>query len=363
MKTKVLHVLGGMGRGGAPSFVINNLLRLNPEEIQFDFLVRKDNCAFHDEIESRGGRIFIVAPFPKNIWKNYKETKRVFQKYGEEYDAIHVHANALYYILPLLLAKKWRVKKIILHSHNTQSNVGLMKPLHYLNKMFVSKLANVFLACGEEAGHWMYGDRQFEVINNAVDTQKFAYNEEFRKMIRSELGISGDSCVIGNVGRFEEAKNHDFLIDVFSEYVKTHPNSILLLLGEGTLMDTIKRKVDHLGISSQVIFAGVRSDVNKFYSAMDVMLMPSLFEGLPFVAIEAQCSGLKTILSTSVTDEAIVTDICKSRSLKDSIHLWCSDIESIVDDKIQRESYSNVVKEYNYDINYTANRLLEIYTE
>jgi len=362
MKTRVLHVIGGMGRGGAPSFVINNLLRMDSSKSQCEFLVRNNNCVFTDIIEEKGGRLFEVPSFPKHLIKNYLETLKVFKEYGKEYDAIHVHANALYYILPLLLAKKWGIKKIILHSHNTQSNVGIMQPLHYLNKLFVTKLANIFLACGEEAGHWMYGNRPFEVINNAVDTQKFAYNEEYRKEIRKEFGISDHTFVIGNVGRFEEAKNHNFLIDVFHKYAKIHPNSILIMLGEGTLLNNIKIKVERLGISDKVCFAGVRSDVQKFYSAMDMMLMPSLFEGLPFVAIEAQCAGLKTLLSTNVTDEAIVSDICKSRSLNDSIEKWCSDIENIEINKVQRSIYSDVVKEKKYDINYTASRLQEIYS-
>ena len=140
MKTRVLHVIGGMGRGGAPSFVINNLLRMDSSKIQFDFLVRNNNCVFTDIIEKKGGRLFEVPSFPKHLISNYRETLNVFKKYGKEYDAIHVHANALYYILPLLLAKKWGIKKIILHSHNTQSNVGIMQPLHYLNKLFVTKL-------------------------------------------------------------------------------------------------------------------------------------------------------------------------------------------------------------------------------
>jgi glycosyltransferase involved in cell wall biosynthesis len=134
------------------------------------------------------------------------------------------------------------------------------------------------------------------------------------------------------------------------------------MLGEGTLLNSIKTKVERLGISGKVCFAGVRSDVEKFYSAMDMMLMPSLFEGLPFVAIEAQCAGLKTLLSTNVTNEAIVSDICKSRSLNDSIEKWCSDIEDIKKNKVQRSAYSDVVKEKKYDINYTADRLLEIYS-
>lgn len=363
MKIKILHVIGGMGRGGAPSFVINNLLKMDSNKIQFDFLVRNNNCVFTDLIEKKGGRVYEVPSFPKHLISNYRKTFIFFSRIGRNYDVVHVHANALYYILPLLLAKKYRIKKIILHSHNTRSNVSIIHPLHYLNKLFVSKFANIFLACGEEAGHWMFGNKPFEVINNAIDTRKFAYNDEFRKEIRHEFAITDDTFVIGNVGRFEEAKNHDFLIDIFYNYVTKHPKTLLMLLGEGTLQNTIKKKVVELGIEDKVSFVGVRSDVHKFYSAMDMMLMPSLFEGLPFVVIEAQCAGLKTLLSTNITDEAIITSICMSKSLEDSIYKWCDAIEQLASVKVQREFYSKLIEEKKYDINYTANRLQEIYTE
>lgn len=363
MKVKVLHVIGGMGRGGAPSFIINNLMKMDCSKIQFDFLVRNNNCVFTDIIESKGGRVFEVPAFPRYLVKNYKATVDFFAKHGAEYDVMHVHANALYYILPLLLAKKVGIKKIILHSHNTQSNVHFLQPLHYLNKIFVSQLANVFLACGKEAGKWMFGNQPFEVINNAVDTTKFAFNDLSRSEIRTELNIPADAFVIGNVGRFELAKNHSLLVDIFYHFLQKHPKSLLLLVGDGSLKKEIEIKVKKLGISNSVYFAGVRGDIEKLYSAMDIMLMPSLFEGLPFVAIEAQCSGLKCLLSDAVTSEAVVTDLCDSESLEASIEQWCDKIELLMKKNVLRTEYSLIVAEKKYDINYTANRLQQIYTQ
>ncbi len=361
--TKVLHVIGGMGRGGAPSFIINNLKKTDTNKIQFDFLVRKNNCVFTDVIEEKGGRVFEVPVFPKRMLGNYLETKAFFKEHANEYQAVHVHANALIYILPLILAKKYGIKKIILHSHNTQSNAGLGKPIHYFNRLFVSKLANVFLACGIDAGKWMYGNNAYEVINNAVDVDHFAYNDIYRHEIRKELGVSDDTFVIGNVGRFEQAKNHDFLIDIYYDYLKINPKSLLLLPGEGSLWQIMKDKAEKLGISEKICFAGVRSDIHKLYSAMDMLLMPSLFEGLPFVAIEAQCSGLKCLLSTNVTSEAMITDLCLSEPLDSDIKKWCELIEQLRERVVERKDYFRIVAEKKYDINYTANRLSEIYTE
>lgn len=364
MKKKVLHVLGGMGRGGAPSFIINNLREIDGQKVQFDFLVRKDNCAFNETIEKHGGHVFVVAGFPGHLIANYKQTLKFFQERGHEYEAVHVHANALYYILPLILGKRYGIKKLILHSHNTQSNVCLLQPLHYMNKLFVDKLANVFLACGESAGKWMYGNRRFEVINNAVDVQKFAFDTASRKEIRSHFGISDDTLVIGNVGRFEDAKNHRFLIDLFFKYHSQNYKSILLLVGDGSLKTEIELKVKELGIQDSVYFLGVRSDVEKLYSSFDLFLMPSIFEGLPFVLIEAQCSGVKCLVSENVTTEALITDLVITKKLNDSIESWCEEISksSQVINTKKRLLYSQVVKEKYYDIQYTAERLTFIYT-
>ena len=362
MKTKVLHVIGGMGRGGAPSFIINNLQVIDTNKVQFDFLVRNDNCAFTDIIESKGGRLFVVPSFPRHLFSNFIETLKVFRKYGKGYDVIHVHANALYYTLPLLLAKFYGVKKIILHSHNTQSNVSYLRFLHYINKKIVSRLANIFLACGEKAGHWMYGSKSFEVINNAVDVSKFCFSQSARNEIRQEFGLGETTMVLGNVGRFQKVKNHDFLIDIFAEYVKINPDSVLLISGGGTLLEAMKGKAQRLSLADKIIFAGVRSDIEKLYSAMDIFVMPSLFEGLPFVAIEAQCSGLPCLISKNVTEEAFITDLCKVETLNNDAKTWCNDLIELINTPIDRTKYKQVVSDKMYDINYTANRLQEIYT-
>lgn len=362
MKTKVLHILGGMGRGGAPSFIINNLEKIDDQKVQFDFLVRKDNCAFNDVLKRHDSRLFVVPEFPSHAWSNMVETYKVFKQYGKEYTAIHVHANALYYVLPFILAKLFGVKITILHSHNTQSNVKSLQALHYLNKLFVGFWANTFLACAVDAGKWMFGKKHFEVINNAVDVNKFIFNQANRSAIRLELGIPESSYVIGNVGRFEEVKNHRFIIDIFNEYLKVNSNAYLLLPGDGSLWQEMDDKVKSLGISDKVRLTGVRSDIDKMYSAMDLLLMPSHYEGLPFVLIEAQCAGLKCMISENVTEECILTDLCCVESLSHDASEWSNRLANISDTSYDRSQYAKVVKEKGYDINDTAQRLTEIYT-
>lgn len=361
MKTKVLHVIGGMGRGGAPSFIINNLLKIDSDKVQFDFLVRNNNCAFNDIIQAKGGRVYVVPSFPRHLLSNFSQTLKFFREHGKEYDVVHVHANALYYILPLLLAKIFNIPRVVLHSHNTMSNVPALRFLHYLNKLYVSSLANVFLACGEEAGRWMFGNRNFEVINNAVDVNKFRYDPTTRDAIRRELHICKDTIVIGNVGRFEEVKNHSFLIDIFAEYLKINSNAVLLIPGGGSLFDSMKQKAHCLDLSDKILFVGVRSDIEKLYSAMDVFVMPSLFEGLPFVAIEAQCSGLPCLISKNVTSEAFITDLCRIESLDNGAKVWSNAIGEMLVNPIDRVRYYNIVSQKKYDIQYTAKRLQQIY--
>lgn len=362
MKKKVLHVIGGMGRGGAPIFIVNNLKYIDDAKLQFDFLCRKDNCAYNDIIRQHGGNIYVVPEFPRHFFSNFIQTLQFFRKHAFEYEALHVHANALYYILPLILGKIYGIKKIILHSHNTQSNVGVLRPLHYINRLFVDVLSNIHLACGQEAGKWMYCNRPFEVINNAVDVNKFKYNEQSRKVIREELGLSNDIFLIGNVGRFETAKNHTFIIDVFKKIHDVKPSTALLLVGEGSLLEEIKKKVTLLGLTEYVHFLGLRSDMERIYSAMDMFFLPSLFEGLPFVLIEAQCSGVNCLVSNTVTKEAFITDLVTSMKLEDNIKKWVSSVEYLSNIQKDRSQYAEIIRQKCYDIGDTAAKLTEIYT-
>ena len=363
MKKKILHIIGGMGRGGAPIFIVNNLKHIDDTKVQFDFLCRKDNCAYNDIIQQHGGRLFVVPPFPKRIFSNFFQTYLFFKKHATEYEAIHVHANALYYILPLVLGKVFGIKKIILHSHSTHSSVGFLKALHYINRSTVSRLANIHLACSQEAGIWMYKDKSFEVINNAVDATKFKFSPGNRDEIRKEFGISNETYVVGHVGRFETVKNHSFIVDVFKKFHEENPSSALFFVGEGSLLDEIKQKVESLGLKDVVYFSGPRYDVDKIYSAFDLFLLPSLFEGLPFVLIEAQCSGVDCLVSSNVTNEAFITDLVTSLKLDDNIDTWVSTMQILSKSKKDRSLFSKIIEDKHYNIEYTASRLTEIYTE
>ena len=209
----------------------------------------------------------------------------------------------------------------------------------------------------------MYCNKPFEVINNAVDVDKFKYCGQSREAIRKELGLSKEAYLIGNVGRFEVAKNHTFIIDVFKNIHDVKPSAVLLLVGEGSLFEEMKEKVMLLGLTEFVYFLGLRSDVERIYSAMDLFFLPSLFEGLPFVLVEAQCSGVNCLVSDAVTKEAFITDLVTSMKLEDDIKEWVSAVDHLSTIQKDRSQYAEVIRQKHYDIGYTAAKLTEIYTK
>ena len=211
----------------------------------------------------------------------------------------------------------------------------------------------------------MFGNKEFDnknvyVLNNAIDLDSFKYDKKVRKEIRKELNISDDKFVIGHVGRFVQQKNHTFILDIFNEVYKENKNALLVLVGQGPLVDEMKNKCNELNISEAVMFVGQRTDVNKLYQAFDYFLFPSLYEGLGMVAIEAQCAGLPCLCSTEVPMVAKASDNIEFLKLDDDISLWKKAILSKIDFS-SRKGYSLEVGKYGYDINIECKKLLNIY--
>ena len=314
---KVLHFIYGLNIGGAESFIYNMMNAINPEEYKFDFVIQDDkleNKKIVDLCRKTKAKIYIIERFPKRIFTQYKPLQNILD--DEMYKVIHIHMNSLLNIIPILVAKKKKIK-IIIHSHNTHNNMGgiLGKILHYINRFIVTRYSNMtFVACGVEAGKWMFGEKNFIILDNAISMKEYAYKKESREQIRDELSVN-NGIVIGHVGRFVEAKNHEFIVKCFNEYKKKHKESYLVLLGDGPMKNTIEKMVEQLGINDSVFFIGNTQDVSNYYSAFDCLLFPSIFEGLPFVLIEAQISGLPIICSTNVTRDVNLVDNIEFLSL------------------------------------------------
>ena len=269
--------------GGVESVVMNYYRNIDRDKIQFHFLCDEDSTDIpYDEIEKLGGKVIVIPPYQK-LFKYQKELYKIFKE--NNYKIVHSHINALS-VFPLRVAKKAGVPIRIAHSHSTSNKKEWKKNIvKNILRPFSKVYANKFFACTKHAGEWLFGKKIIErkelnVINNAIDLKKFEFNEKIREDLRKEFGIKEDTIVIGHIGRFMKQKNHDFLIDVFNELIKKDENSILILIGQGPLLNDMKQKVRDLKIEDKVKFIGQVTDVEKYYNIMDVFLFPSIYEGL-----------------------------------------------------------------------------------
>lgn len=360
---RVAHIIGKWLGGGVESVVMNYYRHIDRSKIQFDFLCDEDSTNIpYEEIEQLGGRVILIPPYQK-VFKYQKELIRIFKE--NNYKIVHSHINTLS-VFPLRAAKKAGVKVRIAHSHSTTNKKEWKKNLlKQVLRPFSKVYATNYMCCSELAGRWLFGDKAYNsgqvyLLNNAIDLDKFKYNEKLRKEKRKELGISGNTLVIGHIGRFVAQKNHTFLIDIFNEVHKKNPNSLLLLVGQGPLKEEIENKVKELELDDSVRFLGQRNDANELYQAFDVFCLPSLYEGLPVVGVEAQASGLLCILSNAMTKETKVLDITKFISLNNTPEEWA---DSILDDvkRYKRIDTSKEMTSKNFNIKEEAKKLEKYY--
>ena len=311
--------------GGIQTFLMNFNRHIDKDEVKIDYLcIYPDEkiLYFYNEIQSLGARIVKTANYQKNFLKSYFEIKKLIEK--EHYDVVHYNMNSACYLIPLIAAKHAGAKIIISHAHNASSDKGWLKDLvHTVNKHFIPRYANLFFACSDKAGQYFFSEKIMEskhyyFIPNAIDMGKYAYNKEIGDAKRKELGI-GDELVFGNVGRLSKQKNHEYLMKEFLEIKAIHPHSKLLLVGHGPLKETVEKMVADLGLERDVLILSFRSDVDQLLQAMDCFIMPSLYEGLPVVGIEAQASGLPCFFSDMITTQLKISDKARFFSLDDNI--------------------------------------------
>lgn len=325
---RVLIVNGKMICGGVEAFIMNIYRHIDRSKIQFDFLVHyKDRFFYDDEIEKLGGKIYRLTFRNDNNYFKYKKDLQKFFTEHKEYQIVWGHMDGLAGIY-LKIAKKCGVKVTIAHSHITSAEHSLKGLIKRLLRHGVRKYSDYKFACSTEAGIYLYGKRsKFELIPNAIDVDRFDYSEGLRKKIREENGWGKDTLVVGHVGRFNEQKNHKYLIDIFYQLHKMRLNSVLCLCGDGELREEIEKKVMALGLSENVIFKGNIPNVNEYYQAFDIFVMPSLYEGLPVSGIEAQASGLKCIFADTITRETdIVHENVSFLPITVDPNMWADDI-------------------------------------
>lgn len=359
---RIAQIIGKWLGGGVEAVVMNYYRNIDRDKIQFDFICDEDstNIPF-EEIEKLGGKVILIPPYQK-VLKYHKELKKVLKE--GNYKIVHSHINTLS-VFSLFAAKCAGVPVRIAHSHSTTNQKEKKKNLiKQVLRPFSKLFATDYMCCSELAGRWLFGDREYDkgkvyLLNNAIDIEKFEYNEQIRKRKREELGIRDSTLVLGHVGRFVEQKNHMFLIDIFSQVHKENEDTILLLIGQGPLQNQIKDKVKSLKLEKFVKFLGQRDDVNELYQTFDIFLLPSLYEGLGMVLIEAQCAGCYCIASTEVPKIAKVTNNLNFIKLEDSSELW--GIKAVKGlNKVNRKECIKSIKEFGYDIK-EENKKLENY--
>lgn len=358
---RVAQIIGKWLGGGVEAVVMNYYRHIDRTKIQFDFICDNDSTNIpYKEIEELGGKVILIPPYQK-VFKYHRELKKVLK--DGNYKIVHSHINTLS-VFSLFAAKCAGVPVRIAHSHSTTNKKEWKKNIvKIILRPFTKLVATDYMACTEHAGRWMFGNKNFDngkiyILNNAIDLDKFKYNEKIRSKIRKDLNISKDTVVIGHIGRFVVQKNHTQLIDIFNDYHKKNNNSILMLIGQGPLMEEIKEKVNNLGLNDCVIFLGQKDNINEYYNAMDLFLFPSLYEGLGMVVIEAQVNGLPCIVSDEVPKIAKISDNIKFISIKDSGLRWVSILEDLNNSSRNKSNNTAFDK---YDIKLENIKLTDFY--
>ena len=360
---RVLQIIGIVCGGGVEAVIMNYYRHIDRTKIQFDFVVDGyEKTILDDEITSLGGRVYHVEPYRKNILRYMKQIYNIV--HDNHYDIVHSNMNTLsvFSLFPAWLAG---ANQRILHNHSTAvRSEGLRSVMKTILRPFAPLFANRYAACSRLAGEWMYGkkmmaNRKVTIINNAIDLDEYAFSSETRQKYRKDLNISDDTLIIGHVGRFMYQKNHAFLIEIFKGIVKRHPNAMLLLIGDGELRPEIEMKVQAYHLSEKVRFLGLRKDVKALYNCMDIFVLPSWYEGLPVVAVEAQANGLPIILSDKVTNESILTSSATVLSLSEGTDKW---VKTILDESINRNKMAKKqLQNAGFDIHMKGASLLEWY--
>lgn len=351
-KVRIAYFVHGLS-GGVGSVLINYIDMLPKSRYEFDVItlyIESDDL--YRKFTSRGINVIKIPSKSESIIKNIYSMYRILGK--KKYDIAHAHMT-LTNCFPLFIAWTRGIKIRVSHSHLAEKSTLYTNILACLTRI----VANVYLACGKSAGRFLYGNRRFEILNNAVDLKKYRYNIKMREAQRKLLGIKDSTILFGNVGRFSKQKNHTFLIDIFKEIHSKNKDTKLILIGDGELEEEIKNKIVENKLEQAVIFTGAITNVYEVMQAIDILIMPSLFEGLSIAAIEAQANGIKCVFSDTVDSDTKVIDDVKFLSLNDSVEKWANTALELA--KYPKKDESKIISERGYDLSKEGKKLGEIY--
>lgn len=351
---KVLAGFIGDGKAGGVDKYLLNFWESVSDDVQIDFLTNKIDEDLKNRLKVRQSLLFETLSLRHPICQ-YRQIRNILKQ--GNYDAVYFNISTAIECVAVIAAKHAKVKKRILHSHSSGNDCenplkrSVYNFIHSICRLFLYRYATHYYGCSRKAGEWIFPKRivrsdRFEVIYNAVVRSRFEYNEQVRNDVREELKL-GDHLTVGNAARFCYQKNHGFLLKIFAEVLKQRPDAILILVGDGVQYEKIRQMAKKLHIEASVKFLGERPDINKLYQAMDVFVLPSRFEGLPIVGVEAQVSGLPCIMSTAVSQETAITRRCHFLELKANPSVWA---DLIIQLSGERRKAEFLKRAENYDL-------------
>lgn len=369
MRIRVLHILDELNTGGAERIVFSYFQHIDRDKFQWDFVITryedpKKKGILEDKIESLGGVIYRVHRKRENYLKNIKDVDEIIK--NGNYQIVHSHLDELS-SLYLLSAKRYHVPVRIAHSHLAGANRGFaVEALCLFLKPILKACVTSKFSCGRDAGICLWGakdlnNKKIYIMHNAIDTSRFNYDNDLRIRKRAELKVE-DYIVFGTVGRMSYQKNSEFIVQIFKEIHSINQKTKLIFVGTGENEFSVKALVKDFSLQDNIIFLDSRDDVNELMMAMDVFLLPSRFEGLPIVLVEAQCTGLQCFVSNSVTDEIRINPNVHYYGLEHSAKEWAKYILSIKDD-YDRSYGNNSIKHAGYRIEEEAKKLENYYIQ
>lgn len=362
-KIKICHIIGNFVNGGVESVIYNYFSYMDLGKFEVHIIghgIRVHECA--NRFINIGFHVHNITPKSVSFRRSLSEMEEIFKE--NNFDIIHSHLTE-WACVPMYLAWKCGVRVRINHSHMAEKPTGLKNKIYYGIRLYLGKrFATDYFACGHDAGIYLFGKKAVDsgkvtILTNAIDYSLFQFNQNVRMKIRQKNGFNNSTTVIGHVGRFFEQKNHQFLIDIFEEYHKINPDSRLVMLGDGELINRIKEKVVEKELEDAVCFLGNRADVSDWYQAMDVFVLPSLYEGLPVVGIEAQTSGLPCLFSKGITPEIQISPIVQFLELNLSAKIWAEKIAEIR--TLNKERKNLILDCDQFDIKKNADKLEQFY--
>ena len=359
---KVLHVFNWFNQGGIENFVMNVYRNIDRDKLQFDFAFLDCREGYFDkEALDLGAHIYHYNSDKNTLWNHYTSLSRIIEENGP-YVAVHSH---IYFFSGYILwiAKRCGVSIRISHSHETKKGrkeTFKRKAYEVLMRTLIKMNSTNRLACSDAAGKYVFSNyMSYQVLYNGIDMKRFTFEEEKRKEYRNRLGISGKKVIL-NVGRFVDQKNHDFIIDIFAETLKREKDVVLVLIGMGPLKENVENKLRQLKIFDKVIFVSNIMDTENYYRAADVFILPSKYEGMPIVSVEAQSTGLYSLLAENITREVAVTEIVEYLDINDPC-VWADKILKVVSLESNREIYNKKFINSPFDIRKTIEDLQKIY--